>query len=50
MRYHEIFGEKLKKETSFPFMAVLIMNLPKVRCLLSLATGALSQLTKDEDI
>ena len=49
-RSHEIFEEKLKKETSFQFMAVLVTNLPKLRCLLSLATGALAQLTKDEDI
>ena len=31
-------------------MAVLITNLSKLRCLLSLATGPLAQLTKDEDI
>ena len=49
-RQHEIFGEKLKKETNFQFMAVLIMNLPKLWSLLSLATGALAQLTNDEDI
>ena len=49
-RSQEIFEEKLKKETRFQLMAVLITNLPKLRCLLSLATDALSPLTKDEDI
>ena len=47
---HEIVEEKLKKETSFQFMAVLIKNYLKLRCLLSLATGALAQLKKEEDI
>ena len=47
---HEIFVEKLKKETSFQFMAVLTTNLPKLRWMLSLATGALAHLTKDEEI
>ena len=28
-------------------MAILIINLPKLRCLLSLVTGDLAQLTKD---
>ena len=44
---HKIFEEQLKKETSFQFMAVLITNLPKLRCPLSLSTDALAQMTKD---
>ena len=31
-------------------MAVLITNLAKLRCLLSLATSAFAQLTNDDDI